>query len=214
MFLNSILAITDVILWPYCYLLCVSFVVDLHMQPHQLDFQDNDDSAAGTNSSDVEGKQVTWFDEEEVVYGFVRTLLQPSGMSCYRILERWNLSHQLLNPSEFEEVGTMHGLSLDESKLLFDCIHEVLVDIREVLFGSTPWVSLIKPSSQVVPREVELIEEVCRSVYGHLQLSQFTLDHAVIEGRSWMGNRLEIEGIVVEMADDFLEEMLEETMYS
>ena len=134
-------------------------------------------------------------------------------MRCYGVLEEWDPSDQLLDPSLSEAI-ILRSLP-DDPKLLCDCINEVLVKIQKRLFECHPWVSLIKPASQVILRGLDLIIEVCKGIHQHLQLSQFTLDQTVtkdINGSSWMDHQVEIEAIIIETADDILEEIIEETI--
>ena len=194
------------------FVVIVSFSVDLHVQAQQIDYREHDGSTVVLSSSDFEGRRMTYFDEEDI-YGFVTTLLQASGMSCYEILEEWDPSDQFLDPSLLE-AGILHSLP-DDPKLLCDCINEVLLETQKRRFECTPWVSLIKPGSQVIVRGLDLIEEVCKGIHRHLQLSQFTLDHIVnkdINSSSWMDHQAEIEAIIIETADEILEEIIEETI--
>lgn len=190
--------------------------VDLLLQPRQINFQEHDDSeSALTASSNFEDEEVTCLEETDVIYSFIRTVLEASGMTCCGVLERRGACNQILSPSLLEEVGISCSLLPGDSELLFDCINEVLWEIHGKLFNLTSWVYLIKPGVQVILPGADLIEEVCKSIDRHIEPSQFPLDDIVtkdIESRSWVDFRCEIEAVIADIADKTLEEIIEETM--
>ncbi|XP_020249821.1 uncharacterized protein LOC109827255 isoform X2 [Asparagus officinalis] len=179
--------------------------VVLALQHQQIDFQDHIHSTIVLTAQDSEDQPSTCFDEKKAIFGYVTTLLQSSGTNHSQILETHSSSYQFLDSSVLEEVGTMFSLSPDDAMLLFDCTNEVLAEIKERLFCCTSWVHIIKPSSQVILRGPDFIQEVCKGIDRHLQLSE-------LEGRSWMDLWSEIEETVFEMADIILDEIIEENM--
>ncbi|KAJ6841597.1 uncharacterized protein M6B38_305915 [Iris pallida] len=177
-------------------------------QPEELYFEEYESSAVIQPLSDSEGALKNCLGTKDILV-FVRKLLEASGLSFNKTMERWHLPDQLLDHSLFEEVGT--SLS-DDLYLIFDCVNEVLAETQERLFGCTPWVSLNKPSTRAILRGGNLIEEVCKGIRRHLRETQFPSASDELEAENWT-ELFETEAIGFEMADAILNEMMNRAVY-
>ncbi|KAL0918276.1 hypothetical protein M5K25_010275 [Dendrobium thyrsiflorum] len=115
----------------------------------------------------------------------------------------------------FDELEVSYSLFIDDPKLLFDSIDEVLTEIKERHFSCTPWVSLIKPTIWSVPKQEYFMKEGCRRINWHLDVqSPSTLKHAVkkdLDGTIWFDLQFEAERAVGEIGDAILDYLFEET---
>lgn len=164
----------------------------------------------------LEANPRTCTEDTQANLKYVRTVLEASGLIYSKHPERWQLSDQLLDQFVFDEVEIVYGHLIDDSKLLFDCINEVLVEIRDKYLIWTPWVSFITPSIRPAPTGETFVHEVCKGVDRHLQaVYPYTLDGVVrkeLELGTWMNVRLETEGAVFEIEEVILGYILEETI--
>ncbi|URE07798.1 hypothetical protein MUK42_02971 [Musa troglodytarum] len=152
----------------------------------------------------------------QAVFDYIRVVLGASGL-MNELLERWDVTDQLLEPSLFDEVEIFSFFVQDDSKLLFDCINEVLVEIQEKFSRCTPELSFIKRNFLPAPLGESLIQEVCKGVERllHLQLLN-TLGQIIkkdLENRSWMNLQSETKNMTREICDSILDDIIEETVY-
>lgn len=184
--------------------------------PLQIHFEECDNPSVVVTSSVSEVNLRTFEDEKVANFKYVRAVLEASGLSSDQFLERWCFSEQLLDPSLFNEVELAHSLILDNPKLIFDCISEVLLEIHERISSGSPWMSFIKPCVWPFPVGGKFIQEVYKGIDRHLQLQvPCTLEQTVEKDMnvgSWMNLWFEIESIVIEMGDAILEDLMEETV--
>ncbi|KAJ0963793.1 hypothetical protein J5N97_028915 [Dioscorea zingiberensis] len=135
---------------------------------------------------------------------YVRFLLEKSYISCSKLPERWiSSSPQMLDPLLFS------GQLVDEQKLLFDCVNEILEEIHDR--------HTIQSRVQKARMGANIIEEVCRGVVWHLN-SQFpnTLEKLIrkdLDGKTWMNCGIFAEITVREIGDDILEVLTEESIW-
>ncbi|URE07973.1 hypothetical protein MUK42_17888 [Musa troglodytarum] len=151
----------------------------------------------------------------QAVFDYIRVVLGASGL-MNELLERWDVTDQLLEPSLFDEVEIFSFFVQDDSKLLFDCINEVLVEIQEKFSRCTPELSFIKRNFLPAPLGESLIQEVCKGVERllHLQLLN-TLGQIIkkdLENRSWMNLQSETKNMTREICDSILDDIIEETV--
>ncbi|RRT76157.1 hypothetical protein B296_00030459 [Ensete ventricosum] len=152
----------------------------------------------------------------QAMFDYIRVVLGASGLMNV-LLERWDVTDQLLEPSLFYEAGIFSFFPQDDSKLLFDCINEVLVEIQEKFSRCTPEMSFIKRNFLPAPLGESLIQEVCKGVewYLHMQFLN-TLDQIIkkdLEHRSWMNLRSETKDMMSEICDSILDDLIKETVH-
>ena len=192
------------------------FTAELTAEPRQLSFEEHGDSQLVLTSTVSEANLRTCTVDNKMKLKYVRTVLQASSLNLNKLSERWQLSDQLLDPFVFDEVEILYGQLIDDPKLLFDCVNEVLVEIRDRYLSCSPWLSSIKPNIQPTPRGENFVHEVCKGVDQYLQtVSPYTLDRVVrkdLEEKTWMNVMLETEGAVFEIGQEILEYIMEETI--
>ena len=192
------------------------FTAELTAVPRQLSFEEHGDSQLDLTSTVSEANPRTCTDDKETKLKYVRTVLQASGLNLNKLSVRWQLSDQLLDPFVFDEVEILFSQLIDDPKLLFDCINEILVEIRDRYLSCSPWMLSIKSSIRPTPTGENFVHEVCKGVDRHLQtVSPYTLDRAVrkeLEEGTWMNVMLETEGAVFDIGEEILEYIMEETI--
>lgn len=116
----------------------------------------------------------------------------------------------------FEELQSQ-GDQTDDLKLLFDCICEALTEIQERYFRLSSWLSFLKHDIRTPPIGENLITEVDRYVYRYIQYSlPSTLEQIIkrdLEVEMWMNIRSKTEGIVMEIWEFVLDELIDETVF-
>ncbi|KAL5981467.1 hypothetical protein ACLOJK_015529 [Asimina triloba] len=192
--------------------------VDLSIQPCQINFEEPRKDNTTPTSLDLDTSQRSHLGGKESKYEYVRTMLEASGITHNRLMARWHSSDQLLDPSLLYEVEALSmGQSLDDQKLLFDCINEVLVEIYEQFFSNSPWISFVKPNIRPIPIGENLAGKVCEGV-DRLLLSQYpyTLDQIVGKdlerNGKWMDLQSAVESVGVDMEEFILDRLMEETI--
>jgi hypothetical protein len=152
------------------------------------------------------------------VFEYVEAVLQASGLNCDDLYLMSISSEQLLDPSLIGRVEFLPDH--DQTKLLFDCINEILVEVHEHYFGCSPWVSFIKPNIRTLPSMNHVVCEVSQGVNWHiipLPLPR-TLDQIVrkdmAKSGSWMDVRLDTGSIGCEMGEIILEDLMEDAILS
>jgi Domain of unknown function (DUF4378) len=120
---------------------------------------------------------------------------------------RWYREEELLEPSFFDQLKLSSNQE-DDSRLLFDCICEVLTEMQHRYF---------RFPQQVHVRRRNLLHEVCNGVSWHLPNKYpFLLDHLIrsdMDRGNWCDLRKETEGIVAEIWDELIDDLLEETVF-
>ncbi|BBN70298.1 Protein of unknown function D [Prunus dulcis] len=173
----------------------ISRRVELPIQPLQIQFEDHDPSATEqTNNAK------TCTEDKEVIFDFVKSVMQAYGFNWDDICVKWLSSDQLIEPSLCDEVELFPNQLCYDQNLLFDCINEVLVE------ASTDMKTAI--------------HEVWTGVYWHLLPLPLphTLDQIVTKDMSrtgtWMDLRFDTETIGVDMGEAILQELMEDTILS
>ncbi|KAJ6842747.1 uncharacterized protein M6B38_298380 [Iris pallida] len=158
----------------------------------------------------------TCTNEKETELQYVITVLEASGLNYKQFAERWQSSQQLLDPFLYDEVEISFDQKMDDSRLLFDCVNEVLVEIHERYLICSTWPSVIRPNIRPVPTGANFVEEVCDRFDQHLCLqSQCTLDQVVrrdLDGKTWMNLQLEAEITIAEIGELVVDYIMEETI--
>ncbi|KAL0002474.1 hypothetical protein SO802_016255 [Lithocarpus litseifolius] len=193
----------------------ISQPVRLPVQPIQIQFEEHDSSAANQFNG---GK--TCLDENEVMFEYVKAVLQASGLNWDEFCVKYHTSDQLLDPSLFHEGEFFPNQLCYDQKLLFDCIDEVLQEVCQHHCSFFSWVSFVKPSVKPAPNMKNAIHEVWEGIYWHLLPLPLphTLDQIVRKDMSrmgtWMDLRFDADAIGVEMGEAILEDLMEDVILS
>lgn len=186
----------------------------MQKQNRRISYEDSDNYLRIITLPDVKDRDRLHVNQ--AMYDYIRVVLGASGL-MNELLERWDVTDHLLEPSLFDGVEIFSFFPQDNSKLLFDCINEVLVEIQEKFSSYTPGLSFIKRNFLLAPLGESLIQEVYKGVDRHLHL-QFlnTLDQIInkdLEHRSWMNLQSETKNMTCEICDSILDDLIEETVY-
>lgn len=193
----------------------ISQPVRLPVQPIQIQFEEHESSAANQFNG---GK--TCLEENEVMFEYVKAVLQASGLNWDEFCVKYHTSDQLLDPSLFHEGEFFPNQLCYDQKLLFDCIDEVLQEVCRHHCSFLSWVSFIKPSVKPAPNMKDAIYEVWEGIYWHLLPLPLphTLDQIVRKDMSrmgtWMDLRFDADAIGVEMGEAILEDLMEDAILS
>ncbi|KAF6175102.1 hypothetical protein GIB67_022783 [Kingdonia uniflora] len=183
---------------------------EMGIQPLHIDFDENDSSCMVVSTSNQEDYLRTCIDEEHLYSEYVRALLKASNIR--------SLDHPL-DPSLFDEVDVLPDQLGSRQKLLFDCVNEVLAELYDRYFGCSPWIAYVNPNIRPPPVGETLMHEVWETIVCHLpsQLQPRTLDDIVgkdmEKSRMWMDLRFDTEDYGVVIADEIVEELMEDTMF-
>ncbi|CAD5171688.1 unnamed protein product [Musa acuminata subsp. malaccensis] len=186
----------------------------MQKQNRRVSYEDSDNYLRIITLPDVKDRDRLHVNQ--AMYDYIRVVLGASGL-MNELLERWDVTDHLLEPSLFDGVEIFSFFPQDNSKLLFDCINEVLVEIQEKFSSYTPRLSFIKRNFLPAPLGESLIQEVYKGVDRHLHLQfQNTLDQIInkdLEHRSWMNLQSETKNMTCEICDSILDDLIEETVY-
>jgi hypothetical protein len=172
-----------------------------------------------TNSASpalVNGPQVAILDDKYARVSFIKAVLEASGLLSEEISQRWYKEESPLNISVLAEVGNLYCLT-DAAVLLFYCVEEALLKIRDKLFGVDPSFAFLKYSVRPAPVGGNLVHEVTKCIDA-LVSNEFpnTLDHVImkdLENESWMDLQHDAEGVAFELWDDLFDDVLEEMVF-
>ncbi|KAF6989612.1 hypothetical protein CFC21_006930 [Triticum aestivum] len=164
------------------------------------------------NESDL---KVFW-EEKSIRLDYIKLVLELSELCAEQNLEVWYLEDELISPCLLEELPNQ-GDQIDDLKILFDCICEALTEIQERYFRLSSWLSFLKHDIRAPPMGEDLVAEVDKYVDDYLRHSfPSTLDHTIkkdFEVRTWMDIRSKTEGIVVEIWEFVLDELIDEAVF-
>ncbi|KAL6905303.1 hypothetical protein ACP4OV_002904 [Aristida adscensionis] len=177
---------------------------ELHEDLHRvLYFPDNESDA-----------KVLWKDND-IRLDYIKLVLELSELCAEQNLEVWYLEDELISPCLFEELQNQ-GDEIDDLKLLFDCICEALTEIQERYFRLSSWLSFLKHDIRTPPIGENLITEVDRYVHGYICSFPSTLEQIItrdLEVQTWMKIRSKTEGIIMEIWEFVLDELIDETVF-
>ncbi|KAM2197154.1 hypothetical protein EV1_000649 [Malus domestica] len=185
------------------------------LQPLRIEFEDYDPSAA-----EQANNAKTCTEDKELMFDFVKAVMQASVFNWDDFCMKWLSSDQIIEPSLCDEVEFFPNQLCYDSKLLVDCINEVLLEVCGRYYGCFPRISSAKPSIRPVPDMKTAIDEVWIEVYWHLRPLPLprTLDQIVTKDMSrpgtWMDLRFDAETIGVDMGEAILQELMEDTILS
>ncbi|XP_008810602.2 uncharacterized protein LOC103721983 isoform X1 [Phoenix dactylifera] len=168
--------------------------------------------------------QVDQQDESE--FNYVRAVLKKCGFVHEEFLGTWNSPYQQADPLPLGEVDGRpnaldiaaydHDMSLDH-ELLLDLIHEVLLEIYESSFASSPWFSCFV--SQIKPLLVghHVLREVWGKISWHLS-SRKQVNRALesimarnfAKNDGWLNLQWDVECVGMELDGLILDNLLDE----
>jgi len=162
------------------------------------------------------GPQVAILDEKATRVSFIVAALEASELLSEENSQRWYTEDPLLDVSVLAEVGNSYCLT-DDAVLLFDCVEEVLLKIRDKFFGTDPWVNFLKHNVRPAPVGRQLVEEVTKGI-DSLVGKEFpnTLEQVMmkdLDSGSWLDLRGDTESVVVELWAGLLDDLLEEVVF-
>ncbi|KAG8092475.1 hypothetical protein GUJ93_ZPchr0012g21865 [Zizania palustris] len=168
-----------------------------------------------TESNNESSLKVFW-EDKNIRLDYITLILELSELCAEQNLEVWYLEDELISPCLFEELQNQGG-QIDDMKFLFDCICEALTAIQERYFRLSSWLCFLKHDIRTPPVGENLISEVEKYVDDYLQCSfPGTLDQIIkrdLEVQEWMDIRSETEGIVVEIWEFVLDELIDEAVF-
>ncbi|KAK8449373.1 hypothetical protein SEVIR_7G208400v4 [Setaria viridis] len=160
--------------------------------------------------------QVAILDDKDARDSFIKAVLEASELLSEENLQIWYTEEPLLDVSVLAEVGNSYCLT-DDAVLLFDCVEEVLLKIRDKFFGTGPWVAFLKHNARPAPVGRHLVQEVAKGI-DSLVGDEFpnTLEQVMmkdLDTGSWLDLRSDSESVVVELWDGLLDDLLEEMIF-
>ncbi|OVA14023.1 Protein of unknown function DUF3741 [Macleaya cordata] len=192
----------------------------LKIQPLRIRFDEQDAAVVVVTPSDPEIYLTTCMEDKKPTFEYVRAVLRASGLSWDEFMTNYCSSHQLLDPSLFDEVEVSSSQLCGDPELIFDCINEVLVEVYERYFGCPPWLKFIKSNIRPVPIGNSIIQEVWECIDWHLipQPQPCTLDHIIGKDMSkegtWVNLQFDIEEIGIQISEAILIELMEDTIFN
>ncbi|XP_034573556.1 uncharacterized protein [Setaria viridis] len=164
------------------------------------------------DESDV---KVIW-EDKNVRLDYIMLVLELSELCAEQNLEVWYLEDELISPCLFEELQNQ-GDQTNDLKLLFDCICEALTGIQERYFRLSSWLSFLRHDIRTPPIGENIIIEVDKYVSGYIQYSlPSTLEQIIkrdLDVQTWMNVRSKTEGIIMEIWEFVLDELIDETVF-
>jgi hypothetical protein len=162
----------------------------------------------------VSDVKVIWEDRNARL-DYIKLMLELSELCAEQNLEVWYLEDELISPCLFEELPNQ-GDKINDLKLLFDCICEALTEIQDRYFRLS-WSSFLKHDIRTPPVGENLTAEVERFVSRYIQYSHPSTNDQIIKGdletQTWMDIRSKTEGIVMEIWEFVLDELIDEVVF-
>lgn len=158
--------------------------------------------------------------EKELVFEYVKKVLEASNLNCDDLYLKSQSSDRLIEPSVLDKVDFFGDHLHYDQKLLFDCINEVLLEVFEYYNSCYPSFSFVKRRIRRIPAMKYAVLEVCRGVHWHLlplplprSLEQIIQKDMSRTG-TWMDLRFDAENIGVEVSEAIIAELMDELMSS
>lgn len=159
-------------------------------------------------------------EENKSIYEYIEAVLQASGLTRDQLSMKCFSSDKILDPSLFDQVELSPNRICHDSKLLYDGINEVLMEVCCDYFGASPFVSFVSPSIKPTPNMKRVILMILEGLCWHLLPMPLphTLDKIVSKdiekSAAWMDLRFEAETVGFEIGDVILAELMEDTILS
>ncbi|XP_010920593.1 uncharacterized protein [Elaeis guineensis] len=163
--------------------------------------------------------------EDEAEFNYVRDVLNKSGFigeflgtwySPYLQLDPLRLGEVDGLPHEFDIATYNHDMSPD-NELLFDLINEVLLEIYETSFASTPWLSCFGSQRRPMFGVCNILKEVWTKISWRLSLQKqlnYTLQSIVArdfaKNDGWLNLQWDAECVGIGLEDLILANLLDE----
>lgn len=185
--------------------------VERSLQPLRLDFEE---CSSDSTPHDPEHDIKTCKHEQDQISVYVHLVLQASCMNWDHLSDISPLPEELIHASLFDELEFPLIDPNLNPKLLFDHIHEVLLEIYQWNFSSPPWLTFIKPKITSLPLEEVVLDEIMKQAdfYVLPQTEKRTLNQIVSKdianSRTWLDVRLDTEQVVIQVSEDFIEELI------
>ncbi|WVZ86712.1 hypothetical protein U9M48_033456 [Paspalum notatum var. saurae] len=187
---------------------------ELSMPTSRVLFKELDTPLASPTSCN--GAQVAVLDDKDARVSFIKAVLEASELLSEENSYRWYTKEPLLDVSVLAEVGNLYCLT-DDAVLLFDCIEEVLLKIRDKFFGTDPWVAFLKHNVRPAPVGTHLIQEVAKGINSLVSNEcSNTLEQVMmkdLDSGSWLDLHGDTQSVVVEMWDGLFDDLLEEMVF-
>lgn len=156
---------------------------------------------------------------EESLHLYVRAVMEASELSFNDIYQKGPSTQDVLYTCIADRMGSScPAESYTELQLMFDCIHEVLLGLHECYFGCPPWLWFLRQRTRPVPPEKDVVDEVVKQVNFYLlpKVEQPTLDQLagkdLTKSSSWLDLCLDTEEILLQIAEDVLQDSIEDTI--
>ncbi|CAI0441471.1 unnamed protein product [Linum tenue] len=186
--------------------------IELPLQPLRIEFEEQ-----GSSSGD-RGTPSKTTDHEDSMLEYIKDVLLASGLNWEEFYLMSDSSDQILDQSSCHEFEFCPNQLCHDKQLLFNCIDEVLMEIYDCYFGSSPGLSLGNPATiRPIPDMNHTIDEVHERLHWHLLPlpSPLTLDQVVkkdmAKNGSWMDLRRDSETTLVDICEAVFEHLIEET---
>ncbi|KAJ1272255.1 hypothetical protein BS78_06G188300 [Paspalum vaginatum] len=187
---------------------------ELSMPTSRVLFEEHDTPSASPTSCN--GPQVAVLDDKDARVSFIKAVLEASELLSEENSHRWYTEEPLLDVSVLAEVGNVYCLT-DDAVLLFDCIEEVLLKIRDKFFGTNPWVAFLKHNVRPAPVGTHLIQEVAKGINSLVSNGcPNTLEQVMmkdLDSGSWLDLHGDTQSVVVELWDGLFDDLLEEMVF-
>lgn len=151
-------------------------------------------------------------EDEEHLMQYVQLVLQASNLNWDQLSQISYPLEELLHESLFDEVELPPLECYYDPKLLFDHIHEVVMEIYRCHCCSPYWLPFTMPRIMSAPLVEVVLDEIMTEVDFYLlpMTEKRTLDQIVSNDvakcRSWLDVRLDTEQIVIDISEDVLVE--------
>lgn len=171
------------------------------------------------SQEDPKSNRDVCMDVEESLHLYVRAVMEASELSFDDIYQKGPSTQDVLYTCIADRMGSScPAESYTELQLLFDCIHEVLLGLHECYFGCPPWLWFLRQRTRPVPPEKDVVGEVVKEVNFYLlpKVEQPTLDQLagkdLTKSSSWLDLCLDTEEILLQIAEDVLQDSIEDTI--
>ncbi|KAL9684885.1 hypothetical protein QQ045_022327 [Rhodiola kirilowii] len=151
---------------------------------------------------------------------YTRKVLEASKLDWHELALKWHSSTQILDPDTYTKIESQsQKVTILESRLLFDHINEVLLNIYQPYCGFYPWVSLCRPHKPHIVTKRNFMEQVIKIVEMNFILGQQELPmqrlvvNAMEKSGAWIDIRSELEDMVLEIVEEAAEELVEEFVF-
>ncbi|KAL5727446.1 hypothetical protein ACHQM5_000641 [Ranunculus cassubicifolius] len=191
------------------------------LQNQRLHFDVEDDSCSCScstmvvSTSSLHNHRGPWIQDSIPPFKYVSAILQASKVNW----EELHSSEFLIDPSLYDEINLISDPHYGDRKVLFDCINEVLGELYERYFGSSPWVGFVNRDIRPAPMGKSIIIEVWEGINWNLlpPLMPRSLDQIIEKdmekSRTWMDLRPDTESIGSEMVEFVVDELIEEALF-